>query len=982
VPAAVPTPRMRLSLRWKAFGAMFLLLGIVHASFGLLVYRQAMTQYRQQERERLGAFRQQLEGLLDHSAQTLGTVGAQLASGVSLAQTASHPFDPAQLAPEVLASLSDLRFFDGQGHLIGGVAAETAVRLPRTMEQHLLELAHDTQRPASAIRCSEECVQYSYQPAFDHDGVELMIGLGQPVAETLREFARQTSADVALVESSPQLAPQGPADRIIAGRRLYAVTDAPRLLPWLRTVAGRLWEVPAGQPVATNVGGNESLTLASPLKGATGTQALFILDETVTLSRIRQGVQAGALSSLFGLTLSAAALWLFLTPLSRRLRRITRALPLLAEQKFAQARALLPRTGTIPRFADELDLLTQTTRWLSHRLERLDAVEAASEAKSRFLAEMSHEVRTPLHGVLGMLELLQHSGLEQGQRESLRMVHESAQSLLRIVDDTLDLARIEAGRIELDDAPFSIVHVLEGCVETFAARARGKHIRLLDYVDPALPPLLLGDAMRLRQILSNLCNNAVKFTAAGRVAVCAHLAEATADRVRVRFSVQDTGIGIPAQAQARLFQRFRQADAATAASYGGSGLGLSICQGLVERMGGRIGFDSTPGLGTTFWFLLEFAPAAQAAPPQQQRLDHINVTVDIANADERGWIVDYLRDAGARIADEARFLVRDDAGDGLAIQGSAKVLHLPHPQHRSALLRALAQVAGLAPLRAAETVAATVPTHRLRVLAVDDHPTNQHVVQRQLALLGHDVDLAADGEQALRLLDSGHYDMLLTDLRMPGLDGFALAREIRRREAAREKGGRLPILAMTAQVAAGDEAGCAAAGMDGHLSKPSSLEDLRRALAPWSDAATAAVGLPAAAEPEVSETPLDRAFLLELVGGGCRAGAGAGAGIHPHQCSAAAGAGWTGRARRLRVAGSAGASSARLGAHRWRQATGAGPCRPGNRGTAEAGNSLLQTRATSRRRICAGARNPYLKRAAFCCHQAGSRSAANGLAMK
>jgi len=337
--------------------------------------------------------------------------------------------------------------------------------------------------------------------------------------------------------------------------------------------------------------------------------------------------------------------------------------------------------------------------------------------------------------------------------------------------------------------------------------------------------------------------------------------------VRVRFSVQDTGIGIPAQAQARLFQRFRQADAATAASYGGSGLGLSICQGLVERMGGRIGFDSTPGVGTTFRFQLDFARAAPPAPAQQQRLDHISIGVDIADADERGWIVDYLRNAGATISGDARLLVRDDAGDGLMIEGGTAVLRLPHPQHRSALLRALAQAAGLAPQRPVETAAAAAPAHRLRILAVDDHPSNQHVVQRQLALLGHDADLAADGEQALRLLDRGHYDVLLTDLRMPGVDGFALAREIRRREASGEKIGRLPILAMTAQVAAGDEAGCAAAGMDGHLSKPCSLADLRRALANWSDAAPAAVGFPAAAQAGDFEVRLDRAFLLELLGG-------------------------------------------------------------------------------------------------------------------
>ncbi len=860
-------PRMRLSLRWKAFGAIFLLLGIVHTAFGLLVYRQEMNQYRQQEREHLGAFRQQLEALLDNSAHALGTVGAQIASGASLADARQHPFDTSQLAPEVLASLSDLRIFDAQGWLVGGIATETAVRLPSQIEQKLIDSARNTHRPVAVIHCSEECVQYSYEPAFDRNGIELMVGLGQPVAETLREFSRQSGADVALLANSAQVHPPGPASRIIGGRRLFAVTDAPRLLPWLRAVAPALRKAPDNQPYAASDGRFASLTLATPLDGASDIQVLFILDETASLARIRDGVRAGVASSLLGLTLSAGALWLFLTPLSRRLTRISSALPLLADQKFAQARELLPRRSKRSAFADELDVLTQTTHWLSYKLERLDAAEAASEAKSRFLAEMSHEVRTPLHGILGMLELLQHSSLDQGQSESLRMVHESAQSLLRIVDDTLDLARIEAGRIELNSEPFSIVHVVEGCAETFASRARGKNIRLLNYIDPALPPLVLGDAMRLRQILSNLCNNAVKFTAAGRVAVCARIAETTAERVRVRFSVLDTGIGIAPLVQAKLFQPFRQASAATAATYGGSGLGLSICQGLVQRMGGRIGLESTPGKGTEFWFQLDFPLAVDPSPVRQQRLDGVVIGIDIADATERSWIVDYLRAAGARIADNAVLRVRDNASDGISVDGGSVQTHLPHPQHRSALLRALALAAGLAPVRATKASTAAKPARRLRILAVDDHPTNQHVIQHQLSLLGHDAELAANGEEALRRLDGRDYDLLLTDLRMPGLDGYGVAREIRRREAAGERSGRLPILAMTAQVASGEQERCSDAGMDGQLSKPSSLEDLHRALAPWSDTAASPGDLPAKAEPGTSESPLDRAALAELLGG-------------------------------------------------------------------------------------------------------------------
>ncbi|MDE0856831.1 MAG: ATP-binding protein, partial [Nevskia sp.] len=538
---------------------------------------------------------------------------------------------------------------------------------------------------------------------------------------------------------------------------------------------------------------------------------------------LRQGIGV----SLAGLLLSALALWLFLSPLTRRLQSVSRALPLLAARRFTDARNILGKRSASIRLADEIDLVAESTRRLSRQLEKLDATEAASQAKSRFLATVSHEIRTPLNGILGMLEVLQHSHLDPKQRDSIRMVHDSAQSLLGLMDDTLDLARIEAGRIELQATPFSIEDVVAGCVETAAPRARRKALKLISHVDPALPPMVLGDAMRLRQVLGNLCANAVKFTTSGRVIVRAERAGGEGGRVGVRFSVLDTGIGIAEQAQPHLFEPFQQADASTTARYGGSGLGLSICRGLVQRMGGRIGFVSNPGAGTEFSVWLDFPLAPGGIGKPGPDLGGLDVRLHIADPDEQAWLASYLIAAGARLRRNAPLILRDSGSLGVAIEGGRLATeYLPYPVHRQALLRAVAAAAGRQP--ADEAAPRVEPSQRrLRVLAVDDHPTNRHVIQAQLTLLGHQADTAASGEEALRLLAQDAYDVLLTDLRMPGMDGVQLVREIRRQEAAGLRPGRLPVLAFTAQPVAGEPERCLEAGMDGCLPKPLPLAQLR-----------------------------------------------------------------------------------------------------------------------------------------------------------
>ncbi|TWA62356.1 PAS domain S-box-containing protein [Azospirillum baldaniorum] len=291
-----------------------------------------------------------------------------------------------------------------------------------------------------------------------------------------------------------------------------------------------------------------------------------------------------------------------------------------------------------------------------------EQAEQTTTAKSAFLATMSHEIRTPMNGVLGMLELLERTPLDGGQRDTVATMRESATSLLRIIDDILDFSKIEAGKMDLEQVPVSIPALVEGVAETLAPAARAKGLTLLTYVDPAIPPALTGDPVRLRQILFNLCGNAIKFTERGRIVVQATLAARTDGSsqggTRLRIEVADTGIGISETARRLLFQPFIQAESSTARRFGGTGLGLSISRRLVALMGGTIGVDSAPGAGSTFWVELTLSAAADTAPPEpppgppavdEPDLSGLTVLVGLPDTEERRIVAHYLEAAGARV---------------------------------------------------------------------------------------------------------------------------------------------------------------------------------------------------------------------------------------------------------------------------------------------------------------------------------------------
>ena len=462
--------------------------------------------------------------------------------------------------------------------------------------------------------------------------------------------------------------------------------------------------------------------------------------------------------------------------------------------------------------------------------------EHANQAKSTFLATMSHEIRTPMNGVLGMIDVLERTPLTDEQREALGTVRYSASALLKIIDDILDFSKIEAGRLDLECIELSTIELIEGAAETLAPQAAAKGISLSAYVDANAPDRVMGDPLRLQQILFNLLGNALKFTEKGMVKL---VLERTGPSM-LRIRVTDSGIGLTEEQRDKLFQPFVQADNSTTRRFGGTGLGLSIVQRLAEAMGGSAAVESTPGVGSTFSVTVQLEAAPARPPADNLPLKGLTLVVALPDDVEARAIARYLGNAGAAtsIAVNAAFTGIQigldryiPLHDGPHAEG---VVGLPRPWRRDMLVRAVARAVGR--MNDIGALAEPVPhgPEKVggRVLVVDDNSVNRKILARQLELAGASTDSAAGGEEALEKWRAGKYDLVLADLQMPTMDGFELARRIRQTEQDDQR-PRTPILAVTASALEDQEQKSRAAGMDGLITKPIGIEQLRATLDVW-----------------------------------------------------------------------------------------------------------------------------------------------------